>query len=58
MSDISSNEVVGGNRLVAVLILEPLLDVADVAINKTNVSQGLYVGRIGLLQSYSKVDGV
>ena len=40
------------------LILESLLDLADVALDEADVSQALGAGIIGLLQSYSKVNGV
>ena len=38
-----------GCPLVLVFILEPLLDIADVAINKADVFQSLSVGSTGLI---------
>ena len=40
-----------------VFIQEPLLDSVDVALDNADVSQALTVGSIGLIQSYSNVNG-
>merc|ERR1719295_392608 len=52
------NKVVRGNGLRAALLLKPLLDVPDVALDQTDVALALRVGSIGVLKGNSKVNDV
>merc|ERR1719365_202157 len=52
------NKVVRGNCLGAALLLKPLLDVPDVALDQTDVALALRVGSIGVLKGNSKVNDV
>merc|ERR1719175_183000 len=52
------NKVVRGNSLGAALLLKPLLDVPDVALDQTDVALALRVGSIGVLKGNSKVNDV
>merc|ERR1719175_561828 len=55
---VGRNKVVRGNGLGAALLLKPLLDVPDVALDQTDVALALRVGSIGVLKGNSKVDDV
>merc|ERR1712198_725021 len=55
---VRSNKVVRGNGLGAALLLKPLLDVPDIALDQADVALALRVGSIGVLKGNSKVNDV
>merc|ERR1719187_1953021 len=55
---VSRDKVVSGNSLGAALILKPLLNIADVALDKADVALALSICSVGMLQSYTKVNYV